>query len=188
MTRCCTSGAEIAALLASAAGGHTREDLADTHVRSTVRELMDPSASMMEESLSKMVDEARLDKLHGLMLELTGGDAEAQKLDTPAHDAGGLGARACGDGWDESVCFMPTRSGVQALGGSDVRQYAATLETESALLRRILVAFSERDVFLHRLISSDGDVVGFDVSSRYNSLTFTRTSSHVETTSNNSER
>jgi hypothetical protein len=87
------TGAEIATLLASAAGVHTREDLADAHVRSTVRELMDPSdasASMVEASLSKMVDEARLDEVNDLMVELTGGDAEVvgalelQKLGTPA--------------------------------------------------------------------------------------------------------
>lgn len=87
------AGAEIATLLASAAGIHTRKDLADAQVRSTVRELMNPSdasASMVEAALSKMIDEARLDEVNDLMLELAGGDAEVvgalelQKLGTPA--------------------------------------------------------------------------------------------------------
>jgi hypothetical protein len=44
---------------------------------------------------------------------------------------------------DEAVCSISTGSGAQALGGLDARQCAATLESESALLRRIPVAFFE---------------------------------------------
>ncbi|KAL3673542.1 hypothetical protein V7S43_001249 [Phytophthora oleae] len=85
------TGAPIAEYLRKAAIT-TRQELADTSVGATMHALvnpLDPSAQMLQEKLEKLIEEARLDEVNDLILEIVGEAEvverlEVQKLGTPA--------------------------------------------------------------------------------------------------------